>query len=231
MGRVVPNSRRAMGSFVERSIGALSVTARSIRVVVVEDEALIAEELRVRLTRLGMTVVATADTAAQACLAAVECTPDVILMDVRLKDGDDGIEAARRIRERVDVPIIYVTAHSDRSTLDRAKPTLPYGFVLKPFHEADLRVAIEMAVDRHARERSPAEQSPSADAARQRYLTLTPRERAVFLLLVAGRLNKQIAVELGVAERTVKAHRAKVLQKMDAGSIAGLTRSATLLGM
>jgi AmiR/NasT family two-component response regulator len=74
-------------------------------------------------------------------------------MDVRLRGEKDGVQAAAEIRERVDVPVIYLTAYSDRVTLDRAKHTEPYGYVLKPFHERELQVTIELAMHRHALER------------------------------------------------------------------------------
>ena len=124
-----------------------------VRVLVVEDEALIVEELRERLSRHGATVVATADTARDAVDRAIQAEPDLILMDVRLRGEDDGVRAAELIRERIDVPIVYLTAHSDKETLSRAKSTAPIGYVLKPFQESDLLVTIEMALHRHRLER------------------------------------------------------------------------------
>src|SRR5262245_15561684 len=90
-----------------------------LRILVVEDEALIAEELRERLERSGMHVVATADTAAGALDAALATRPDLVLMDIQIHGTADGVDAASRIREHLDVPVVYLTAHSDRATLDR----------------------------------------------------------------------------------------------------------------
>src|SRR5262245_25038560 len=118
------------------------------RVLIVEDEALIAEELRQRLSRCGMHVVAAVYSSDAAIEHALRDRPDAILMDVRLKGAPDGIETARRIREHIDVAIVYLTAHSDRSTIERAKETSPDAYVLKPFQERDLLVAIEMALHR-----------------------------------------------------------------------------------
>jgi DNA-binding NarL/FixJ family response regulator len=209
------------------------------RVLIVEDEALIAAELRIRLSRMGMTVVAIVDTAQRALDEAVRCQPDVVLMDIQLKDGGDGIETALQLRKVVDVPIVYVTAHSDQSTLERAKATSPDGYVLKPFHQADLAVAIELALDRHARDRRVNQEAavpaavaqPYEEDAQSRYRALTPRERDVFVRVVHGMPNKAIAAELGTTERTVKAHRSKVMRKMQVRSVAALTRLAALLGM
>lgn len=126
---------------------------QGLRVLVVEDEKLIAMELGDRLSRMGMTVVASVDTGDLAVTSAIDLRPDLVLMDIRLKGNKDGVQAAGDIAQAVDVPIVYLTAHSDRATLDRAKGTAPYGYVMKPFQERELFVAIEMAVHRHALER------------------------------------------------------------------------------
>jgi DNA-binding response OmpR family regulator len=118
--------------------------------LVVEDETLIAEELSERLTRMGFSVVAAVDSADAAIQAAVRERPDVVLMDIRLKGERDGIHAAAEIRKLVNSPVIYLTAYSDQVTLDRVKETEPYGYVLKPFHERELQVTIELAMHRHA---------------------------------------------------------------------------------
>jgi DNA-binding response OmpR family regulator len=123
------------------------------RVLIVEDETLIAEELKERLERFGFSVIAAVDSAEEGIQIAMTERPDLVLMDVRLRGEKDGVQAATEIRERVDVPVIYLTAYSDHATLDRAKHTEPYGYVLKPFHERELQVTIELAMHRHALER------------------------------------------------------------------------------
>ena len=123
-----------------------------LRVLVVEDEALIAEEIQDRLTRSGFRVMGVCDTAEQAIKAADEFNPDLVPMDIRLKGKMDGIDAASRIYQRLQIPVIYLTAHSDQATLQRAKATVPFGYLLKPFQERDLLVTIEMAIQRHALE-------------------------------------------------------------------------------
>lgn len=127
---------------------------KGLRVVVVEDEALIAEEIRGRLQRLDCQVAGVADTGADAIALAEREKPDLVLMDIRLKGKMDGIEAADQIYRRFDIPIVYLTAHSDVATIQRAKATGQFGYVLKPFQERDLFVAIEMAVHRHKLDQS-----------------------------------------------------------------------------
>lgn len=119
------------------------------RVLVVEDEALIAEEIRDRLSSRGMTVVGVADNAADAVVLAGGEQPDLALMDIRLKGKADGVDAAVRIYREFGVPAVFLTAHSDEATLKRALRAGQFGYVLKPFQELELLVAIRMALGRH----------------------------------------------------------------------------------
>jgi DNA-binding response OmpR family regulator len=120
------------------------------RALIVEDEILIAEELRERLSRLGFSVIATVDSAEEGIAIATRERPDLVLMDIRLKGPKDGVQAAQEIHGQVDVPVVYLTAHSDRQTVDRAKRTHYDGFVLKPFRARELQSTIEIAIQRHA---------------------------------------------------------------------------------
>ena len=120
------------------------------RALIVEDEFLIAEELRERLTDLGFSIIAAVDSAEEGIAIATEERPDLVLMDIRLNGKKDGVDAVREIRRHVDVPIVYLTAYSDRLTVDRAKGTQYDGFVLKPFRASELQSTIEIAIQRHA---------------------------------------------------------------------------------
>src|SRR6266699_1402508 len=120
------------------------------RALIVEDEILIAEELRERLSRLGFSVIAAVDSADEGIAIATRERPDLVLMDIRLKGKKDGLQAAKEIRQHVDVPIVYLTAHSDQLTVDRAKKTDHDGFILKPFLRRELQSTIEVAMQRHA---------------------------------------------------------------------------------
>jgi two-component system, cell cycle sensor histidine kinase and response regulator CckA len=132
---------------------APSPSARPCRVLIAEDESLIAEELRIRLQRLGLDVLVPVTSAEDAVAAVSRAPPDLVLMDIHLKGRMDGIEAAGAIRQRYHVPVIYLTAHSDIATITRAKVTEPFGYLLKPFDERDLRIAIELALHKHEMER------------------------------------------------------------------------------
>lgn len=120
------------------------------RALIVEDEILIVQELKQRLARIGFSVIAAVDTAEEGIAIATRERPDVVLMDIRLKGDKDGVQAAQEIRRQVDVPIVYLTAYSDRLTVERAKQSEHDGFVLKPFHTQELQSTIEVAMKRHA---------------------------------------------------------------------------------
>ena len=122
------------------------------RILVVEDEIIVAQDIQMTLTQLGYEVCATviSGEAALACLD--ETRPDLVLMDIHLAGKLDGVATAERIRQRMQIPIIYLTAHSDEATLQRANITEPYGYILKPFEERELSIAIDIALYRHETE-------------------------------------------------------------------------------
>ena len=118
-------------------------------IMVVEDSVVVSRDIQSRLTNLGYGVAATAVTGQEAIDNAEECRPDLILMDINLKGPMDGVEAAEQIHQRLDIPIVYLTAQSDEGTLKRAKLTGPFGYLLKPFDERDLHTTIEIALFKH----------------------------------------------------------------------------------
>jgi len=119
------------------------------KVFIVEDEAIVAADLTAKLRHAGYEVVGTASRGEEAVAAVFDRRPHVVLMDILLGGDMDGIEAADRITTQANVPVIFLTAHSDRETLARAKVTAPFGYLLKPFNERELETHIEMALYRH----------------------------------------------------------------------------------
>lgn len=123
------------------------------RILIVEDEAVIAMDIEQRLLDMGYDVVGIAASGERARALAQEHQPDLIMMDIMIKGSDDGIETARRILEERDVPIVFLTAYADARTLTRAKESMPYGYLMKPFRPNDLRTTIEVAMHKHAVDR------------------------------------------------------------------------------
>jgi FOG: CheY-like receiver len=118
------------------------------RILIVEDEYIVAMGIKRMLKSLGYTVTGVALSGEDAISKAELTFPDIILMDIMLKGDIDGIEAAKEIRERFDVPVVYLTAYSDNKILERAERTEPFGYIIKPFDEKDLYSSIEVALQR-----------------------------------------------------------------------------------
>ncbi len=127
------------------------------RILVVEDEALIADDIQTTLTRLGYDVVGTVASGPEAVDATARLQPALVLMDIKLQGPMDGVEAARIIRRDFDLPVLYLTSHSDDLTLARAMETAPSGYLLKPFNDRELRTATEVALHKHRLESKLAE--------------------------------------------------------------------------
>ena len=155
-------------------------------------------------------------------------TPCCLVLDVSLPDLN-GLELQKLIAsERTDMPIIFITGHGDVPMTVQAMKAGAVEFLTKPFDDEVLLSAI-----RHALKRSATVLDDQAEitAMRNTYESLTPREQDVMRLVVAGMLNKQIGLKLGISEITVKAHRGKVMQKMKADSVADLVKTAVKLGL
>lgn len=123
------------------------------QILVVEDESIIAEIIRRNLLNLGYEVPAVVSTGEKAIEKVEELSPDLVIMDIKLKGEMDGIEAAKKIRSSFNIPVIYLTAYSDQNVLERAKITEPYGYILKPLRERELQINIEIALYRHEMEK------------------------------------------------------------------------------
>ncbi|MCZ3365699.1 MULTISPECIES: response regulator [Methanobacterium] len=114
-----------------------------VNILIVEDESIVALDIQDKVERLGYGVLAVVSSGEKAIEEVKKSQPDLVLMDIVLKGEIDGIETAERIREHFNIPIIYLTAHSDNQTLNRAKITGPFGYLVKPFVDSELRSAIE----------------------------------------------------------------------------------------
>lgn len=119
------------------------------QILVVEDEAIIARNIQRELNSMGYTVPAIAASGEEALQKAAETHPDLVLMDISLKGSMDGVETCQRIQEHLDVPIVYLTGYADEQTLERAKKTGPFGYLLKPYEEKELQTTIEIALHKH----------------------------------------------------------------------------------
>lgn len=124
-----------------------------VKVLVVEDESIVSKDIQHSLKRLGYIVLGAASTGEKAVTMIEDVAPDVVLMDIMLKGDMSGIDAAEIIRRDYKIPIIFLTAYADEATLEKAKITEPYGYIIKPFKEIDLHTSIEMALYKNEKEK------------------------------------------------------------------------------
>jgi signal transduction histidine kinase len=128
------------------------MSASMAKIMVVEDESIVAKDLELTLKRLGYIVPATASSSDDALSKAAQHRPDLVLMDVHIKGAIDGIATARRLRREMNIPVIYLTAYADDDTVARARETEPFGYLLKPFNERELKSMLEVALYKHESE-------------------------------------------------------------------------------
>jgi RNA polymerase sigma factor (sigma-70 family) len=147
--------------------------------------------------------------------------PSCLILDIRLP-GISGLNLQRRLANAdIQIPIIFITAHGDIPMTVRAMKAGAVEFLTKPFRDQDLLDAIDLALER---DRTRRQQEAELAGLRERFESLSPREREVIEMVVSGMLNKQIAAQLGTAENTVKVHRSRAMEKMQANSLADLVK-------
>ncbi len=185
-----------------------------IRVLIVEDEPLIAEDIAGFLGEIDYICAGIAYDSETAIDMLMNRHPDIALLDITIEGSMNGIEIAEIINLKYNIPFVYLTSHSDKATLDNAKKTLPYGYIVKPFNEKDLLSTLEMALFRHATEHK----GTLPDLSKINYklgISLTHREYVCLQDLTEGLTNKQMAEKQFVSINTIKTHLKNVFIKLD----------------
>ena len=200
----------------------MPVTEPARTVYVVDDDASVRKSFG-RLLRTAGYQVETFASADEFLSHPLSIEPGCLLLDLKMP-GRNGLELQETlVAARKAIPIIFVTGHGDVSTSVRAMKGGAVDFLTKPYSAEDLLEAVERAIAKDKRDRRERAQLTDLET---RARALTPREAEVLRLVVRGLLNKQVAAELGISEKTVKVHRARVMQKMRADSMADLVRMA-----
>jgi len=203
------------------------MTIQDAIVFVVDDEASVRYTLQCLIESTGLCV-QTFGSAEEFLESKVPDAPSCLVLDVRLP-GLHGLDLQRELAERgTPIPVVFVTAYGDIEMSVQAMKAGAVEFLTKPFRSRDLLDAVRRAIERDRTAR--VERAEMLDL-RRRLDLLTPRERQVMDLVVAGRLNKQIAADLGTSEITVKVHRGRLVRKMQAESLPELVRMAHKLGI
>lgn len=187
-------------------------------VLIVEDEGIIAIEIEMVLRDLGYRIAGKAKDGIRALDLLASTSPDIVLLDINLRDSISGIEVAKVIQEKYRIPFVFLTALADANTLEQVKDTMPYGYIVKPFNENDLRTAIELALHRFsAQEQAGA--TPSKEALNSKLLDpLSQREYEVLVLLEEGLTYKQVGERLFIGYNTVKTYQKALFSKLQVSS-------------
>ena len=188
-----------------------------INVLVVEDDIFISQDIVEMLEQMDYHVAGIAYDASTALSQLEEKTPDLVLLDIHLGEGQDGINVAEQIRTVYQIPFIFLTSYASKSVLDRAKTTRPYGYVVKPFDEKDLFAAIEIALYNHAQRWQP-DSWNQAHINRVLKTNFTQKEVAVLQDMFEGKTNRQLSEKHFISLNTVKTHVLRIYEKLDVHS-------------
>ncbi len=190
-----------------------------IKVLIIEDEPIVAANIRMALDHINFKVAGVAYNKMQALELLAKNYPDTALIDINLDGAQEGIEIARLINEKYQIPFLFLTAHADRLTLANAKLTEPAGYIVKPFTEAELLASLEIALYNFAQRQKHHFPTPdwpklneSLDGA------LSSRELEVLQLIFEGKTNVQMAEQLHLSINTIKTHLLSLYGKLEAGS-------------
>lgn len=184
------------------------------RILIVEDEVIIAEDLKDALSAMGYEVCGICYDSESALDQLYRLRPDMVLLDINIRGTKDGIAVARIIKDSYHIPFIFLSSLSDRHTLERARVTRPRGYLVKPFRDQDLMTTIEMAIYNHSMDLKQ-KQADKSHIDQFANSPLSDREYEIFLDIIDGLNNGQIAEKHFISINTVKTHVKRLFSKLD----------------
>ena len=181
------------------------------KILIVEDEISVSMELQEMLTENGYDVPGVADSGEEAITMARSFYPDLILMDIKLSGKLDGIDAAARIRSRLDIPSVFLTGHGEQELVDRAVNAHPLGYIMKPLNEVQILASIKVALGKKIQEEGKEPPYRNIPAV---LIGLTTQQLKVAEMVCEGKGNPEIAKELGITTDTVNWHRKRIRNRL-----------------
>lgn len=193
-----------------------------LRVLIVEDEPVIAENISMYLDNADFEVSGIAYDSDEANEQLQNNTPDAAILDINLESEEDGIDIAKRINQKYQIPFLFLTSYSDKETLQRAKAVNPSGYIVKPFNEKTLLASLEIAISNHAADFNRQMPALATEKINRHLLSpLSDREFEIVQLMYEGITNNQIAERVFLSINTVKTHLKTIYLKLDANTRYG----------
>ncbi len=190
-----------------------------LRVLIVEDEPVIAENISMYLDNADFEVSGIAYDSDEANEQLQNNTPDAAILDINLESEEDGIDIAKRINQKYQIPFLFLTSYSDKETLQRAKAVNPSGYIVKPFNEKTLLASLEIAISNHAADFNRQMPALATEKINRHLLSpLSDREFEIVELVYEGITNNQIAERIFLSVNTVKTHLKTIYLKLDANT-------------
>ena len=190
------------------------------KILIVEDEPIIAADIESTLVKNDYAVCGIAYSAHQAMDMIANRQPDLLLLDIAIKGEKDGIDIACFVRKQYNIPFIFITSFSNRATLERAQATLPDGYIVKPFKDKDILAAVTMALYKSSLHLDPSHFSEYVNS--KASIPLTESEIRIIRLIQEGKSNKDVAENLYISINTVKTHLKHIFEKLDVNSRTAL---------
>jgi len=195
----------------------MNLKTNTKRIFIVEDEAIIAEEIKSTLELLGFAIAGHTMNGDKALDHFASTDADLILLDINIKGTLNGIDLAKIIREKYDIPFIFLTSFSDRDTLSQVKDLMPYGYIVKPFNEHDLKVNIELALHKYEQE-TQTQSFTKCSIEGKLGLTFTEREFSLLEAFKEGMTYKDAGKKLFISVNTVKTYQKRLFQLLNVNS-------------
>ena len=203
---------------------------KNTKLLIVEDEPLIAQDIKRCCQNIGYEVIGIASRSERALDLLHSQEIDAVIMDINIKGEMDGIDLAKIINEKYDLPFIFLTSYADRDTLDRAKGTFPYGYILKPFDENDLLTSLEIAIFKYKNRPDEQKGIPLRESIMSELgVKISIREYEIIQSMFEGLNNQQMAHKFFVSENTIKSHIKRIYVKLNVHKRSELLKSLLTL--